>query len=153
MGCTKKHAKCSWKDVREEELRDGRSAQITDSPNNGHSGIDVDLSENAVDDISSVHQTPIVESAAMHDEVRRTAPPIQVHAEERVEIPTPPAEVKASPIGQQLQETANDRAHYSKYTLVPPVRESIEQDDTDEGDRLQALAAQVYRTASQNDAR
>jgi hypothetical protein len=106
MGCTKKHAKCSWKDVREEELRDGRSAQITDSPNNGHSGIDVDLSENAVDDISSVHQTPIVESAAMHDEVRRTAPPIQVHAEERVEIPTPPAEVKASPIGQQLQETA-----------------------------------------------
>jgi hypothetical protein len=61
--------------------------------------------------------------------------------------------VKASPIGQQLQEAANDRAHYSKYTLVPPVRESIEQDDTDEGDRLQALAAQVYRTASQNDAR
>ena len=153
MGCTKKHAKCSWKDVREEELRDGRSAQITDSPNNGHSGIDVDLSENAVDDIPSAHQTPTAESAAMQDEVRRTAPPIQAHAEERVEIPTPPAEVKASPIGQQLQETANDRVHYSKYTLVPPVRESIEQDDTDEGDRLQALAAQVYRTASQNDAR
>jgi hypothetical protein len=153
MGCTKKHAKCSWKDVREEELRDGRSTQITDSPNNGHSGIDVDLSENAVDDIPSAHQTPIVESAAMQDDVRRTAPPIQAHTEERVEIPTPPAEVKASPIGQQLQETANDRVHYSKYTLVPPVRESIEQDDTDEGDRLQALAAQVYRTASQNDAR
>ena len=153
MGCTKKHAKCSWKDVREEELRDGRSTQITDSPNNGHSGIDVDLSENAVDDIPSAHQTPIVESAAMQDEVRRTAAPIQVHAEERVEIPTPPAEVKASPIGQPLQETANERVHYSKYTLVPPVRESIEQDDNDEGDRLQALAAQVYRTASQNDAR
>jgi hypothetical protein len=153
MGCTKKHAKCSWKDVREEELRDGRSTQITDSPNNGHSGIDVDLSENAVDDIPSAHQTPIIESAATQDEVRRTAAPTQVRTEERVEIPTPPAEVKASPIGQQLQDTANERVHYSKYTLVPPVRESIEQDDNDEGDRLQALAAQVYRTASQNDAR
>jgi hypothetical protein len=153
MGCTKKHAKCSWKDVREEELRDGRSAQITDSPNNGHSGIDVDLSENAVDDIPSAHQTPTAESAAMQDEVRRTAAPTQVRTEEKVEIPTPPAEVKASPIGQQLQETASERVHYSKYTLVPPVRESIEQDDNDEGDRLQALAAQVYRTASQNDAR
>lgn len=90
----------------------------------------------------------------MQDEVRRTSVSLQAHAEERVEIPTqPPADIKASPISQQLQEAANGRAHYSKYTLVPPVRESIEQDDNDEGDRLQALAAQVYRTASQNDAR
>jgi hypothetical protein len=153
MGCTKKHAKCSWKDVREEELRDGRSAQMTGSPNNGHSGVDVDLSEHAVDDIPSAHPTPTVESTVVQDEVRRTVPPIQVHTEDKAGITTPPAEVKASPVGQQLPETANERVHYSKYTLVPPVRESIEQDDNDDGDRLQALAAQVYRTASQNDAR
>jgi hypothetical protein len=153
MGCTKKHAKCSWKDVREEELRDGRSTQITASPNNGHSGVDVELAENMPNDITSAQQTPVVEST-MQEGVRRTSMSLQAHAEERVEIPTqPPADIKASPISQQLQEAANGRAHYSKYTLVPPVRESIEQDDNDEGDRLQALAAQVYRTASQNDAR
>ena len=152
MGCTKKHAKCSWKDVREEELRDGRSTQITASPNNGHSGIDVDLTESVPDDIPSAHQTPVLESTP-HNEVRRTSGPVQSHSEERVEILTPPAEVKALPFSQQPHEVANGRAHYSKYTLVPPVRESIEQDDNDDGDRLQALAAQVYRTASQNDER
>ena len=154
MGCTKKHAKCSWKDVREEELREGRSTQITTSPNNGHSGIDVDSTENGPDDTASAYQTPVVESN-MQEEVRRTSAPVQIHAEERVKDPTPPAETKASPATQQLQEAANGRAHYSnsKYTLVPPVRESIEQDDNDEGDRLQALAAQVYRTASHNDSR
>ena len=31
MGCTKKHAKCSWKDVREEELRANQSATPTES--------------------------------------------------------------------------------------------------------------------------
>jgi hypothetical protein len=152
MGCTKKHAKCSWKDVREEELRDGRLTQITASPNNGHSGVDVDLTENAPDDRASAHETPTVE-LTMQEELHRTSAPVQTHVEERAESPTPPAEVKVAPIGQQLQEAANGRPHYSKYTLVPPVRESIEQDDNDEGDRLQALAAQVYRTASQNDAR
>jgi hypothetical protein len=152
MGCTKKHAKCSWKDVREEELRDGRSTQISASPNNGHSAVDTELAENAPNDAASAHQTPIGESATQ-EEVRRTPASLQTHTEERGKIPTPPADVKASPIGQQLQEAANGRAHYSKYTLVPPVRESIEQDDNDEGDRLQALAAHVYRTASQNDAR
>ena len=152
MGCTKKHAKCSWKDVREEELRDGRLIQIPASPTNGHSGVDVDLTESAPEDLPSPHQTPVVDTA-MYNEDRRLSGSVQNHTEEGGAILTPPAEVKASPIGQQLQDAANGRAHYSKYTLVPPVRESIEQDENEDGDRLQVLAAQVYRTASQNNAR
>ena len=31
MGCTKKHAKCSWKDVRDEELRDETSSYVEQS--------------------------------------------------------------------------------------------------------------------------
>lgn len=154
MGCTKKHAKCSWKDVREEELRDGRSIQVLSSPENGHTVIDLELVENVADDIRSTQRTPLAEIAQVaQDEAFRTAALAQVVVEEKVEIPTPPAEARPSSIGQQLQEAANGRTHHSKYTLVPPLRESIEQDDNDEGDRLQALAAQVYRTASQNEPR
>ncbi len=156
MGCTKKHAKCSWKDVREEELRDGRSTQILSSPENGHASIDAELVESAADAVLSSQRTPLAEMAQIASEQAAQPPvPVQAPIEDKMDIIQSPIETRPSSFGQQLQEAANGRSHHSKYTLVPPVRQSIEQDDNDndEGDRLQALAAQVYRTASQNDAR
>lgn len=162
MGCTKKHAKCSWKDVREEELRDGRLGDVLASPENGATSTEYEAVEVVADEHPPpMQRTPLAETA--QEAAQHTSPPVRlvsasvlappsVAAEEHVDIPTPPAEVKSF-IGQQLQEAASGRIHHSKYTLVPPLRQSIEQDDNDEGDRLQALAAQVYRTASQNDAR
>jgi hypothetical protein len=80
-------------------------------------------------------------------------------------IPTPlerPKSIGATTptIGQQLQDAANGlaAAHRSVFTPQYGTKQGSldmndEMDDDDEGDRLQALAAQVYRSASAQQSR
>ena len=176
MGCTKKHAKCSWKDVTEVELRDpiGTQAEAEaeaetrrSEPGDAKSpGMEADSTRTGAGKENNSLQG------------NRDSPPTRGSPGEEAKIQ--PGQEKPNGISPSLEEqqpalrltdsfgsreTAvvcsdvavnsngiTNRPFQSKYTLVPPVRESIEQSD-DEGDRLQMLAAQVYRSASQNDAR
>ncbi|KAG9778533.1 hypothetical protein KCU88_g4224, partial [Aureobasidium melanogenum] len=70
------------------------------------------------------------------------------------DLPSARFDVRPPPLAQQLQDAAEGRAPpgpNSFATPSSPVRRYREQDDDDdgEGDRLQALASRVYRTASQ----
>ena len=73
------------------------------------------------------------------------SPPAPVHSKFDVR---PPA------FTQQLHDAAHriSPPRYSQYSTYPPKDRPrmMEVDDNDEGDRLQALAAQVYRSASQS---
>jgi hypothetical protein len=60
MGCTKKHAKCSWKDVREEELRSNRSTVRTASYSPEHGGGPSDRADlNTPNASASSHHSPV----------------------------------------------------------------------------------------------
>ena len=59
MGCTKKHAKCSWKDVREEELRMLRSSMQSVSPSSESGLPAVEGMESASHDLSP-RQSPLL---------------------------------------------------------------------------------------------
>ena len=148
MGCTKKHAKCSWKDVREEELRDGRNVRDQSTPEGTQNDLELDTVDSTMDGVQSPHHTPMESSSLQTDNSHPSRSGVQVSAAEQDHV----SDIEAAPslsIGQQLQAAANARARSSNYAVRTHVRESIEQDD-DEGDRLQALAAQVYRSASQS---
>lgn len=211
MGCTKKHAKCSWKDVQEEELRTNRSNVRTAS----YSPDQRDRPELATPDTSgSSHHSPAsgahqtaqgppplsnakreldllpppksFQAAATTLTSGTASPSLYASVERKSETFPPPqptttaaaamkttssAPRRTSPdhlkststtvtsIDQQLQDAANGlaAAHRSVFT---PQKQSLshgsgrdsrrgeEEEDEDEGDRLQALAAQVYRSAS-----
>ena len=145
MGCTKKHAKCSWKDVREEELRDGRGAEDHSSSD----GLDAENGDDPLDQTQSSDRTP-VRSAINEDTVHSggLTPPVQAAVEGKLKMAAP-----SSTLSHKLQEAVTGRTHASNYATISHLRESIEDENEDEGDRLQALAAQVYRTASQNEGR
>jgi hypothetical protein len=211
MGCTKKHAKCSWKDVREEELRTNRSDMRTAScsPEHGDGPSDRDPTELATPDASassrhspaSVLQLPVAEDHATTAGNRRELdllppplppppPPSMAHAltisavspsvyasvEKKMEVLPPPAAapllpppatasasatpriptpdqfhtVASTSIGQQLQDAANGLAAAHRSVFSQQQNRSFDRDEEeeDEGDRLQVLAAQVYRSAS-----
>ncbi len=215
MGCTKKHAKCSWKDVREEELRTNRVNARTASYSPEHGGPSDNHAELATPDASSSsHHSPISAVQPVVQEPPQPPPPLSASKRELDLLPPPPsssfpnalttgtgspsvyasverkAEVFPLPppttttpsapmiptsdrpltattktaaavvitIGQQLQDAANGlaAAHRSVFTPLKQSQslsqsrsvEKYEDEDDDEGDRLQALAAQVYRSAS-----
>ena len=200
MGCTKKHAKCSWKDVREEELRTNRPNTRTESYSPEHGGGANDQAELATPDASaSSHHSPtsLVQPVPLE-------PPLSTSSRRELDLLPPPSSLAtalttgvASPsiyasverkseafpattmitssnpktpnldhsttttkaaatstIGQQLQDAANGLAAAHRSVFMPPKQNqsrNVEHngyDDEDEGDRLQALAAQVYRSAS-----
>ena len=140
MGCTKKHAKCSWKDVREEELSKGTDADARPSSDDSHR-MEIDHEHRPVEAVRSPYTSPVTQATHQDTPQQHVA---SVASLQKVETITPPGEMRSTPIHQHLHEAANGRppSSYSKYTLVPPLRQSVEQDE-DEGDRLQALAAQV----------
>lgn len=195
MGCTKKHAKCSWKDVREEELRTNRSngRDESDSPE-GDGSIDnaelaaepdgntsschspTSTNANAVQQINKQEPPPSTSrreldllppprpSSATVLTTSATSPSVYASVEKRIETARPPSRPTASPristsdqslaaptIGQQLQDAANGLAAAHRSVFLPQIKHGQNADDDDEedeGDRLQALAAQVYRSAS-----
>lgn len=97
MGCTKKHAKCSWKDVREEELRTNRPNMRTASyspehvgPSDEHADEHADL---ATPDASpsSHHSTPAsaVQPVAIQEPPPPPPPPVSTSRRELDLLPPP----------------------------------------------------------------
>ncbi len=87
MGCTKKHAKCSWKDVREEELRTNRSNMRTDSPSSEHGDAPSDNVEATNPDPSASSQrSPI---SAVQQAVQEQPPPSSTSRRELDLLPPP----------------------------------------------------------------
>jgi len=153
MGCTKKHAKCSWKDVRVDELQDGRPMPDQGSPAMVEEEPGPVSATSTADGSPPPHQNGASEPSK--DEKQETpgpgsAYPAPASIEDKVDAASPRFDVRPPPTGQQLREAANGRSLYPHYSFYPHVKDSIEHDDNDEGDRLQALAAQVYRSASQS---
>lgn len=187
MGCTRKHAKCSWKDVRAEELREtastleGQDGFAKDKAAPPSAGSTIEVARTA--DEPSRPQTAISSTSSdvtrrdgittAKDESRTTVEPVAAtgpggaaFSSATTSSPPPPRaepagmtarfDVRPPPIGQHLPPDAATKGGRS-----PPApssspssrldsRKSNHPNDNDEGDRLQALAAQVYRSASQN---
>ena len=164
LGCTKKHAKCSWRDVRVEELQrtagDGDSA---DQPVRFEKTKDDELKDilggyrPAAREHSPVahaqsqppsHADSIVEIEKMEAaKVPEQGRDSEERTSEKAEEDRPRFDVRPPPMAQGQ---ANARGQYTPFSYYPQVKDSIEHDENDEGDRLQALAAQVYRSASQS---
>lgn len=201
MGCTKKHAKCSWKDVRPDELHeherlsDGERDNLrreavpeSASPPRTIAEVTRQIEEHtrpptAVsappepgpqqkdmggDTVMEGTAAPQKEPTPPRADPPRAAPPLatealrpaspkpipalaqaaSTHAHSKFDVRPPPA------FTQQLQEAAQRTSppRYSQYSTLPPKDRPrhVEVEDHDEGDRLQALAAQVYRSASQS---
>ena len=183
MGCTKKHAKCSWRDVRPDELeglerstnlepredteQDRETASppstvaelarvIGDgrSPDDNISRLPEDhrrTSDTHMQDMDAKEDSPLplAEPAPAPLLSPRAESPLRPHSSHKFDVRPPP-------LGQQLLDAANRRSpprmspNYPTYTQKEAMRRGIAQNENDEGDRLQALAAQVYRSASQS---
>ncbi|KIW11691.1 hypothetical protein PV08_10993 [Exophiala spinifera] len=166
MGCTKKHAKCSWKEVRAEELHlfapsgdrsveggTGLAALEIQPPLSAGSTIEVnrpseDLVRSASIARASLDLTedrPDTPSKEEGEPKRSSEPAPGNHSSGRLDVRPPP-------LVQQLQDAAKERSESSTFgaVLSPRERDLERDDDDDEGDRLQALASRVYRTASQS---
>lgn len=177
IGCTKKHAKCSWKEVTAEELaasgiktdkdKEHVDEVMEDAPPSAGARKASDASRSKVNKPGIRYHSPLdatisydepndtIEVASIKSSVAppgMTSPPPSSarstsHASPRFNVRPPPLE-------QQLEDAANGKGHGSRRTPShgesgkekPRVKDRI---DEDEGDRLQALAAQVYRSASQ----
>lgn len=159
MGCTKKHAKCSWKDVRVDELQ--RTAPVIDGDEQPSAA------EEETRDIPNINPSPAKEASpdqgqsqspshpeSIREDTRDSkgesptqAATAEARGSEKPEEDKPRFDVRPPPMAQQQ---ANGRGQYTPFYFSPQVKDSIEHDENDEGDRLQALAAQVYRSASQS---
>lgn len=179
MGCTKKHAKCSWRDVRPDEL-EGLPRLSTAESHNDPGQDRVTASPPAtVAELSRVieERRPLENSLSVQSEEqdhsgdtgmqdRNSNDPSPIRRAEPTRAPkadTPPRppsstgrfDVRPPPLGQQLTDAANRRSppnpfpSYPTYTQKEAMR-GFQRDENDGGDRLQALAAQVYRSASQS---
>lgn len=204
QGCTKKHAKCSWKDVREEELRGLRGSRqsASTSPDPTLPATEDMESPSNVDNLSS-RQSPVLpppfQSVNQEKPARKELdllPPAASHASPGLPAASPigfetinqrpslgslptaqallghtsPATSSASPLKSsdpsstkdtELSEPGALTGHRSARSPLynpqsPPGASALArsafhpepEEEEDEGDRLQALAAQVYRSAS-----
>jgi hypothetical protein len=191
MGCTKKHAKCSWKEVKASELEtttqlitpDREAAQASSAsdpapPLSAGSAMDVDRTdvERTPDEVqrsasiarASLDLTGDLPESVNADnvqeaEARRESQPLQEPREPREPQEPDVANrfnVRPPPLIQQLQEATEYGPDVRRTSFATPSapreqdrEDDLERDDDDgddEGDRLQALAARVYRTASQS---
>ncbi|KAK5938232.1 hypothetical protein PMZ80_009202 [Knufia obscura] len=196
LGCTKKHAKCSWKDVSLDELESTapaareRAEKEAESAAPSSSDWDNILKQTKGDLGDPARASPTSNSPATNDKMdvdmssnkastpRMPTPPQNGSSNGRP--PSHPHEsprlnVRPPPLDQQLRDAAEDKTvsapapapamtphtPFSRYSpfhrphsahlpsTAPPKAEPM----ADEGDRLAAVAAQVYRSASQNAAR
>ncbi|OCT50070.1 C6 finger domain protein [Cladophialophora carrionii] len=168
MGCTKKHAKCSWKDVQAGELdmtapphRDRTPTPLASPPApapplSAGSTIEVHQQPDELKQMSRIGR------ASLDLAGEKTEKPKDIDlAETREEAKSEPApsntssgrfDVRPPPLVQQLQDAANGRVPTGSTpyeTSFPPREKEKPYEEDDEGDRLQALAARVYRSASQ----
>ncbi|KAK5051611.1 hypothetical protein LTR84_003263 [Exophiala bonariae] len=174
MGCTKKHAKCSWKEVKASELQ-GVAPQSTNAEEEQGSAtaaseIAPPLSAGSTIEVSRPPEEPRPASTgrpslgSVHD--REAKAPESVgpkpdpgRRSESAQSPNMSSsarfDVRPPPLVQQIQDAANGRTssgpggHRSFGTSGLSTASRADEDD-DQGDRLQALASRVYRTASQS---
>lgn len=187
LGCTKKHAKCSWKDVTLEELEStapaARERAEKEAEATAPSSSDWDnILKQTKGDLGDLGRaTPASNSPPPNDKMeissnkastpRMPSPPRNGSSNGRpASHPhgSPRLDVRPPPLDQQLRDAAEDKpapapaphtpfARFSPFQRpssshlpsAPPKEEPV----ADEGDRLAVVAAQVYRSASQNAAR
>ena len=165
MGCTKKHAKCSWKDVVADELEmtEPPHRERTPSPVASPGALAPPLSAGSTIEVNrqadeALRSTTIARAsldlAGDKTEVSKDDPLREKREEARSE-PAPSNskfDVRPPPLVQQLHDAASVRSPIGPpppaATFFPRVDEKS-YDDDDGGDRLQALASRVYRSASQ----
>ncbi|KAK5074107.1 hypothetical protein LTR64_006749 [Lithohypha guttulata] len=178
LGCTKKHAKCSWKDVSMDELestapaareREKEQDNIVattasdwdnmlkynkpDQLEQGRtspSSSSVPTAEAALDISSNKASTPRMHSPPQNGIARSSN-----HLQE-----SPRLDVRPPPLEQQLRDATEDRTHQlgatSRFSPFPrpfsqhQYSNQLKDESADTGDRLAAIANQVYRSASQN---
>lgn len=175
IGCTKKHAKCSWKDVQPEELQGRPSTPDEQQHKSNNIGEAPPLSAGSTievfraSDDNSRPSTGIGRSQANDiggrkpsDElVGRLDSTILASPDFRTSVPK--FDVRPPPMNQSSAFSArreSSRTRASVHNQAQVTDSGIVADSTreprhsehnhDEGDRLEALATQVYRSASQN---
>ncbi|EXJ59460.1 uncharacterized protein A1O5_12085 [Cladophialophora psammophila CBS 110553] len=175
MGCTKKHAKCSWKEVKADELEmtapgstspdrnatRGASARESAPPLSAGSAMEVNRQAEEMQRSASIARASLdlasEKSLTLKDDGSQGT-----RADTTTKTETIPSstltgrfDVRPPPLVQQLQDAADERALGGPSSYAPVFSPREEEhadghDEDDEGDRLQALAAQVYRSASQS---
>ena len=170
MGCTKKHAKCSWKEVQADELempepppRDKTTTPVPSPPAiapplSAGSTIEVNRPAEDLQRTASIARASLaLDLAGESTDTPEKGDIAEAREETTRSEPIPPTtsaskfDVRPPPLVQQLHDAATRRSPSGPVpfaTFSPRIREKAYEDD-DEGDRLQALAAQVYRSASQ----
>lgn len=183
LGCTKKHAKCSWKDVSLDELESTapaareRAEKEVDGSAPSSSEWDNMLKQTKSEPEQS-HGSPATGSPPT-----ATTDPVGARSAKsntpRVSSPqnglerstnhheSPRLDVRPPPLDQQLRDAADGDAN-RPFARFPPFQRppsqstyhnqhqhhrSKDESVPDEGDRLAAIAGQVYRSASQNTGR
>lgn len=181
MGCTKKHAKCSWKEVKASELHltaqstspereaaTGASVPEQAPPLSAGSTIEVNrppdevlrsasLAPASLDLTGDKHETEREPKTSRDDAEQVTAGDANGNPEAApLRNSSARFDVRPPPLVQQSQshEAADRRSPAGPNPFVSPFspyeKEKDDDDDDADGDRLQALAARVYRTASQS---
>ena len=149
MGCTRKHARCCWKDVKPEELLPIGSNIVEQNPDNpSTSDPSPDNRPGTAEDVDVQMTTlePLGPSGA-------ASSPMETSTVETPDPKPPPTkfDVRPPPLWTPFRDPpTRQTGQHSAHTLSSLVRQSVEGDEAVEGDRLQALAAQVYRSASQS---
>lgn len=183
LGCTKKHAKCSWKDVTLDELESTapaareRAEKEADGAAPSSSEWDNMLKQTKTETDPS-HGSPASGSTPAAATEPAEAPSAK-STTPRIPSPqngldkstshheSPRLDVRPPPLDQQLRDAADNDANrpfarfppfqrapsQSQYQGQHQQQRSKDESTPDEGDRLAAIAGQVYRSASQNTAR
>lgn len=176
MGCTKKHAKCSWKEVKASELqmnassttpdREGGLAASASEPTaalSAESPTEVNQPSEELLRSASIAQASLDLAGDKPEPAKEVRPPEkggEPEAREKPETAAPSSpstarfDVRPPPLAQPLHDAANGRSPPGPAVFASPFspRDKGKEDEyeDDEGDRLQALAARVYRSASQS---
>lgn len=173
MGCTKKHAKCSWKEVKASELQGvtahstnveeevGSTTAMPESAPPLSAGSTIEVSRPPEESRPASTGRPSLGS--IHDSEAKAPEGVgpQTNSSRRSDSAQSPNvssarfDVRPPPLVQQIQDAANGRSSsglggnrtFGGSGL--PTSSRADEDD-DQGDRLEALASRVYRTASQS---
>ena len=170
IGCTRKHAKCSWKEVKADELETTTSPSTPQPegtppasaaepapPMSAGSTIEVNRQANELQRSASIARASL-DLAGEKPGRPKDEGTKETRAEPTAKSEPAPAststgrfDVRPPPLVQQLQEAAGRRSPIGPRPYAPtfsPKEKVREDEDDDEGDRLQALAARVYRSQS-----
>lgn len=183
LGCTKKHAKCSWKDVTLDELETTapaareRAEKEADGSAPSSSEWDNMLKQTKSEPEQSqgspaTASPPTAATEPVGARSAKSSTPRIASPQNGLDRPanhheSPRLDVRPPPLDQQLRDAADVDANRpfarfapfqrpsSQSTYQSPHQHQRSKDEsvTDEGDRLAAIAGQVYRSASQNTSR